>query len=337
MYPRTAGMDHTAVDGSRGEGGGQTVRTALALSCITGRPVSVRHIRHNRRVPGLRPQHVAAARILQQMCGGTMRGDRVGSDTLEFRPGPMRDSVITADVGTAGSVPLVLQAAVPAAWASGARLELTVTGGTDVRWAPTADYTRLVMGAAYSAMGARLHIEVQRRGYYPRGGGRIRARVGRGRLAPAEMTACPSGRISVLCTQHGVDAAEEAASIAGELERAGHACTLEVSDQESAGPGAAVLAYRAGQGFAAGADSLHGKGFGGVAGRLLGCTSTDENLADMLVVPASVAGGLSVFETGRLTRHLETALYVSSTITGCRYGISRTDTGIQVRIRGAAI
>ena len=120
-----------------------------------------------------------------------------------------------------------------------------------------------------------------------------------------------------------------------ELERAGHACTLEVSDQESAGPGAAVLAYRAGRGFAAGAASLHGNGFGGVAGRLLGCASTDENLADMLVVPASVAGGLSVFETGRLTRHLETALYVASTITGCRYGISRTGTGIQVRIRGS--
>ena len=329
-------MDHIAVDGSRGEGGGQTVRTALALSCITGQPVSVRHIRHNRRVPGLRPQHVAAARILQQMCGGTMSGDRVGSDTLEFRPGTMRDSTITADVGTAGSIPLVLQAAVPAAWASGARLDLTVTGGTDVRWAPTADYARLVMGAAYGGMGARLNVEVQRRGYYPRGGGRIRARVGRGRLAPAELTACPSGEISVLCTQHGVDAAEDAASIAGELERAGHACTLEVSDQESPGPGAAVLAYRTGRGFAAGADALYGNGFGGVAGRLLGCASIDENLADMLVVPASVAGGLSVFETGRLTKHLETTLYVSSTITGCRYGISQTGNGIQVRIRGAA-
>lgn len=330
-------MDCIAVDGSRGEGGGQTVRTALALSCITGRPVSVLHIRQGRRVPGLRPQHVAAARILQQMCGGAIAGDKVGSGTLEFRPGPVRDSVITADVGTAGSVPLVLQAAVPAAWASGARLDLAVTGGTDVRWAPTADYIRLVMGAAYGAMGARLDIEVQRRGYYPRGGGRIRARVGRGRLAPADMTARPSGRISVLCTQHGVDAAGGAASISRELEGAGHACTLEVSDQESSGPGAAVLAYRAGRGFATGADALYKNGFGGVAGRLLGHSSTDENLADMLVVPASVAGGLSVFETGRLTKHLETALYVASTITGCRYGISKTTSGIQVRIRGAAV
>lgn len=329
-------MDPVAVDGSRGEGGGQIIRTALALSCITGRPVSLRNIRYNRRIPGLRPQHLAAARILRQMCDGTMKGDRAGSETLEFVPGRMRNSVISADVGTAGSIPLVLQAAVPAAWVAGVRLDLAITGGTDVRWAPTADYIRLVMGAAYARMGARLSVDIQKRGYYPRGGGRIRARVGVGDVIPAKLDAGPEGGISVICTRWKADAEGGAAAIAEELEREGHPCTLEVREQEAPSQGAAVLAYRTGPGFATGADSLYADGFGSdVARRLLDCASVDENLADMLVVPASVADGLSIFEVRRTTKHLETALYVASLMTGCRYGISKTKGGIQVRIQGS--
>ena len=331
-------MDPVAVDGSRGEGGGQIIRTALALSCITGRPVSLRNIRYNRRIPGLRPQHLAAVRILRRMCDGTTNGDRAGSETLEFAPGRMRDSVISANVGTAGSIPLVLQAAVPAAWAAGVRLDLAITGGTDVRWAPTADYIRLVMGAAYAKMGARLSVDVQKRGYYPRGGGRIRARVGVGDVIPAKLDAKPEGGISVICTRWKADVDGGAAAIAEELEREGHPCTLKVCEQEAPSPGAAVLAYRTGPGFATGADSLYADGFGsGVARRLLDCAGVDENLADMLVVPASVADGLSVFEVRRTTKHLETALYVASLMTGCRYGISRTGGGIQVRIQGAGV
>ena len=330
-------MGHIAIDGSRGEGGGQIIRTALALSCITGRSVSLQNIRHNRRMPGLRPQHLAAARILGRMCDAAMRGDMAGSKALEFRPGRMRNSsTISADVGTAGSVPLVLQAAVPAAWAAGVRLDLTITGGTDVRWAPTTDYTRLVMGAAYAKMGAQLSMDMQKRGYYPRGGGRIRVQVGAGDFAPVRLDAKPEGGISVVCTRWGVDA--DGAAIADELEREGHRCTMEVREEEAPSPGAAVLAYRTGAGFATGADSLYADGFGSdVARRLLDCASVDENLADMLVVPASVADGLSIFEVRRITKHLETALYVASLMTGCRYGISKTEGGMQVRIRGAGI
>ena len=329
-------MRPIAIDGSRGEGGGQIIRTALALSCITGKPVSLQKIRYNRRVRGLRPQHLAAARILARMCDAAMRGDGVGSCALEFRPDTMRNSVISADVGTAGSIPLVLQAAVPAAWAAGVRLDLAITGGTDVRWAPTADYTRLVMGAAYARMGARLSVDILKRGYYPRGGGRVRVQMEAGGFAPVRLDAKPEGGISVVCTRRGVDV--DGAAIADELEREGHRCTLKMYEEEAPSPGATVLAYRTGAGFATGVDSLYESGFdSGVARRLLDCASVDENLADMLVVPASVADGLSIFEVRRTTKHLETALYVASLMTGCRYGISRTEGGIQVRIRGAGI
>lgn len=336
-YPVPQCMDYMVVDGSQGEGGGQIVRTAMAISCITGQPIVVQHIRQGRRVPGLKPQHLAVIHILQRMCGGTVRGARIGSDTLEFCPGIMRDSAIYTDVGTAGNIPLILQAVVPAAWASGVRLDLDITGGTDTRWAPTADYASRVMGAAYRSMGADLHMEVERRGYYPRGGGRIRTRIGHGCLLPADLTAEPTGEISIRCTKHGVDAAGPAAAIAEVVTQAGHSCTLDILDQKAVDHGAAILAYRTGTGFAAGTDSLYADGFSPIAYRLLECTSVDENLADMLVVPASVADGTSVFVVRRTTKHLETALYVASLITGCEYDMASTDGGVLVSIRGAAI
>ena len=326
---------YTSVDGSRGEGGGQVIRTALALSCITGKSVSIRNIRHKRRVRGLRPQHVTAARILGRMCDGSINGDSVGSDTLEFTPGSMRDSTISVDVGTAGSIPLILQAAIPAAWTSGVRLDLAVTGGTDVRWSPTADYTETVMCGAYRMMGAAISFDVQRRGYYPRGGGRIRVRVERGSLSPARFTGRPDGVISVRCTQHEMDASGAVDAIAARLERAGHPHTTHIHDEEAATPGAAVLLSRMGDDHIGGTDSLYTDGFDqNITERLLDCTGVDENLADMLVIPASVAEGPSIFEVGHITKHLETALYVSSLITGCKYGISRVGHRIQVKIQG---
>lgn len=328
------------LDGSRGEGGGQIVRTALALSCITGRPVEMDRIRHNRRIPGLRAQHLAACRVLRDMCGARMEGCRAGSTRIRFLPGHMLDAAtISEKIPTAGSVPLVLQAAVPACWAAGGRLDLTVTGGTDVRWAPTADYTRYVLGAAYSAMGIRMSIEVSSRGYYPKGGGRIRVVVEPSRLRPASFTRPYGGEIWLFCTFSGIDkgdVVDGVESVAGRFREAGRKCRIDIRKEYSVGSGAAMLAFGSGPGFVAGADSLYDRGFDSeMADGLVRAIGVDDHLADMLVVPASVAKGTSVFRVGRITRHLETALYVASSITGCRYGASQVDGGFEVRIEGA--
>lgn len=331
-------MDCIVLDGSRGEGGGQTVRTALALSCITGRPVEVERIRHNRKTPGLRPQHLAACRILQRMCGGRMEGGVVGSTRIRFLPGPVQDAAISESVGTAGSIPLVLQAAVPACWATGRHLELTVTGGTDVRWAPTANYVKHVLGSAYSAMGIRMSMDIARRGYYPRGGGRIRVVVEPSRLSPADLTGRYGGEMEVLCTFSGIDEGEVAGSVESVVERLadkGRRCRVDMQEEESQDPGAAVLVWGRGPGFVAGADSLYDNG---LDSRMADCvcraTGVDANLADMLVVPASVAEGTSVFRVDRITKHLETGLYTASKITGCRYGASKIEGGFEIRVEG---
>lgn len=331
-------MDCIVLDGSRGEGGGQTVRTALALSCITGRPVEVERIRHNRKTPGLRPQHLAACRILQKMCGGRLEGGGVGSTRIRFLPGPVRDAAISESVGTAGSIPLVLQAAIPACWAAGRRLELTVVGGTDVRWAPTADYTRHVLGAAYSTMGIRMSMDVARRGYYPSGGGRVRVVVEPSGLKPAHLTCGYGGEMEVLCTFSGIDEDRISGAlepVVGRLTDRGRRCRVNVRGEESQDPGAAVLVWGSGPGFVAGADSLYDNGFNfRVADSAVCAIGADANLADMLVVPASVAKGTSVFRVNRITKHLETGLYTASKITGCRYGASEVEGGFEIRVEG---
>ena len=331
-------MDCITLDGSRGEGGGQTLRIALALSCITGRPVEVERIRHNRKTPGLRPQHLAACRILQRMCGGRVEGGRVGSTRIRFLPGSVRDATISESVGTAGSIPLVLQAAIPTCWAAGKRLELTVVGGTDVRWAPTADYTKHVLGAAYSTMGIRMSMDITRRGYYPSGGGRIRVVVEPSSLKPADLTCGCGGEVEVLCTFSGIDEGKVSGAlepVVGRLTDKGRRCRVNIRGEESQDPGAAVLVWGSGPGFVAGAGSLYDNGFDSrMADSVVCAVGVDANLADMLVAPASVAKGTSVFRVDRITKHLETGLYMASKITGCRYGASEVEGGFEIRVEG---
>src|SRR5690606_24000370 len=165
------------IDGSYGEGGGQLLRLGCALAAITGEPVRVRNIRARRRPPGLAAQHAAAVRAVALLCGGDVEGAEVGSRELVFRPGRRRGGEFTIDVGTAGSVMLVLQALLPLAITAPAPTELRLIGGTDIRAAPPADYVRFVLLPLLTAMGARVELALVRRGYYPRGAGEVVVRV----------------------------------------------------------------------------------------------------------------------------------------------------------------
>ena len=97
------------IDGSRGEGGGQILRTSLALSLITGRPMTMRNIRANRAKPGLRRQHAACVDAAVKLCGGTVHGGNVDSRYLELSPGAVRGGELAIDIGSAGSTTLVVQ------------------------------------------------------------------------------------------------------------------------------------------------------------------------------------------------------------------------------------
>lgn len=161
------------IDGSFGEGGGQILRTAVSLSAVTGEPVKISNIRANRPNPGMSPQHVTGIEALAEICGGDVDGLFAGSKEITFRPGQLTGGEFEFDVGTAGSVSLVLQSCLLPAIMSKSPMRVSVKGGTDVRWSPPIDYVRLVHLPLLERFGADCDMNVTSRGFYPEGGGDV--------------------------------------------------------------------------------------------------------------------------------------------------------------------
>jgi RNA 3'-terminal phosphate cyclase (ATP) len=182
------------IDGSYGEGGGQVLRTSLALAAITGQTVRIEHIRAARKRPGLRPQHLTAVRAAAAVCGAGLEGAELGSQALTFAPGGSArpgqyvfDVADAAQGGSAGSVGLVLQTVLlPLALAKpdpsndpGQPVEshLILRGGTHVAWAPSVSYLEHVFLPTLGRMGLRAQVELVRWGFYPTGGGEMQVQV----------------------------------------------------------------------------------------------------------------------------------------------------------------
>ena len=172
-----------AIEGSVLEGGGQIIRTAVGLSAITGTPVTINSIRAGRERPGLKAQHIAAVKAVAKICNARCEGLTIGSNRVVFIPGdPVRND-IHIDIGTAGSIPLVIQAWLPVALQVGGTL--TISGGTEVENSPTIDYVQHLHMNFLKQHGADLIMTVIRRGYYPEGGGQVRVEVRKpGELEP---------------------------------------------------------------------------------------------------------------------------------------------------------
>lgn len=165
--------DPIDIDGAEGEGGGQVVRTSLALAMATGRPLRVRRVRARRGRPGLLRQHLTALNAIATVCDGEVRGATLGSKEIELSPGPVRHGERTFAVGSAGSAALVLQTLVTGLLTRPGESRLTLEGGTDNPAAPPSRFLTDVWAPRVRQLGADLHVEVERRGFYPAGGGRL--------------------------------------------------------------------------------------------------------------------------------------------------------------------
>ena len=159
------------IDGSLGEGGGQIVRSSLALSMVTGTPVRLYNIRARRNNPGLARQHLTAVKAARQICGGGVEGAELHSRELTFGPGIVQPGEYTFDVGTAGSTSLVLQTVLPPLMIAAAPSTLRLIGGTHNMLAPPFDYLAEVYLPLVQRMGPRFRAELVRHGFYPAGGG----------------------------------------------------------------------------------------------------------------------------------------------------------------------
>ena len=169
--------DFVEIDGSRGEGGGQVLRTSLSLSAVTGRPVRIEKIRAGREKPGLKRQHLTCVKAVAEICGAKTSEVGVGSMELEFVPGAIKGGEYRFDVGTAGSVTLVAQTVLPVLLKADAPSTVTITGGTHVPFAPIWEFFAETYLPELRRVGARVEAELDTCGFYPAAGGVARLRV----------------------------------------------------------------------------------------------------------------------------------------------------------------
>ncbi|MFH1506181.1 MAG: RNA 3'-terminal phosphate cyclase [archaeon] len=164
------------LDGSFGEGGGAIVRQALALSTLTGLPFTVDKIRAGRPKPGLKPQHLFGIKALQDLCNAHVEGAEIGSTRITYAPREIKAKNLKVDIGTAGSITLLMQSLlIPCIFAKKS-ITIELTGGTDVAWSQPIDYFRNILIPQLKKY-ADITCETKRRGYYPKGGGQVTIRI----------------------------------------------------------------------------------------------------------------------------------------------------------------
>lgn len=167
------------IDGSYGEGGGQILRTALSLSCITGIPVNIINIRKNRKKPGLMPQHLTCVKIMKMLFNAETKGDELNSQSLYFKPNEFMEKDFFYDIGTAGSTSLVLQTILPCLVYYKSNINVTLKGGTHVPMSPIFDYLNEVFKWHLEKLGIFVDFLILDYGFYPKGGGEVRMQIKR--------------------------------------------------------------------------------------------------------------------------------------------------------------
>jgi RNA 3'-terminal phosphate cyclase (ATP) len=177
------------IDGSRGEGGGQILRTSLALSIITGRKLRMKRIRAGRKRPGLQRQHIACVEAAARLCNAHVTPLEVGASELVFTPGPAEGwpTEIHIDIGTAGSTTLVVQTILVPALTATHPIRAVITGGTHNPLAPPFEFLERVFLPPLRAMGADVTLTLEKHGFMPNGGGRVVAQIQPSKLKPIEL------------------------------------------------------------------------------------------------------------------------------------------------------
>ena len=331
-------MDFLKIDGSYGEGGGQILRSAVTLSCITKIPIQIENIRKNRRVPGLRPQHLTAIKLLSKICNAEVQGLNIGSTSIKFFPKNLENNTLSEDIGTAGSISLILQVLIPAVSISKKSLELSIIGGTDVPWSPTSNYTKYVLSEAYSRMGIDFSMEITKRGYYPKGGGLVKVKVyPLKKLKPISLTKRKTKSVKLFCSYSDLSyerIKNEVEQTENILKDADFSIESEIKKEIALNKGCSIIIYSQDSSSITGYDGLIDTTTEISKNFIRSNLGVDNHLSDMLVLPASLIDETSFYRIKEITKHLETNLYVTSKITGCKYGIGKLDDGYEVRIKG---
>ncbi|MFO0877019.1 MAG: RNA 3'-terminal phosphate cyclase [Gemmataceae bacterium] len=308
------------IDGTLGEGGGQILRTSLALSLVTGRPFHLRHIRAKRPKPGLQPQHLQCVLAASRIGNASIRGASLGSTDLVFEPGPVVSGHYQFHIGTAGATGLVLHTIyLPLILSGQGPSEITLTGGTHVKTSPTFPFLAGTWLAYLETMGLKVSLQLDRPGFFPRGGGIVQAFLQPSQRIKAltlgeRQSALVSG-ISAVAGLDGGIARRQARRAQHQLGHAGQRVTI-AEESWDGGPGT-FLQLRVDTGsipavfVALGergkpAEKVADEAVQQVKEYLSSPELVDAHSADQLLLPLALAKGPSEYRTTQITRHLTT-------------------------------
>lgn len=318
------------IDGSQGEGGGQVLRAALTLAGATGQGFLITKIRARRARPGLAPQHVAAVRAAALACGARTGGLFEGSPDVRFEPGAVTGGEFRFEIGTAGATTLVAQTVLPILALAPGASRLEVQGGTHVPRSPSFPYLARHWAAVVARLGLRARHTLARAGFYPRGGGELRAQVEPWTRPGAALVMENRGRLLAvrgesLAAKVKTDVAQrQREAVLSRLWEARRIeADVEVNETAAESPGSFLYLEAE---FEAGRAAFGWLGEKGVRAEILGdraarrllrfledeeASAVDPHLADQLVVPLCLSGGGGRITTTEVTTHLETVAHVA--------------------------
>ena len=342
------------VDGSMGEAGGQILRISLALAGITRSSLQISNIRKKRSTPGLRPQHLHAAHLIEEITEAETEGLEIGSERINFRPRTLKGGSYNVRIGTAGSIALLLQAALPLLVLAPKPSQVTVSGGTDVSWSPSIDYVKYVLAPMLKPLGVNFTVNVIQRGHYPRGGGKVEVSIHPASALMPINLASYSELVEVQGVSHCVRlprhvAQRQAKAAKQHLQECGltnipiniRSETYPPNADPHLGPGSGITLWTIHRGGtrlgsdALGAPRKSAETVGKEAAHQLFTELKEKNvvdhhLADMLIPWMVLASSPSKYLTGALSSHTQTGIKLVELISNWKFDCTPTGKNVLV-------
>jgi RNA 3'-terminal phosphate cyclase (ATP) len=333
------------IDGSLKSGSGTILRLSVAMSGILGQPLHIFNIRKRRQQPGLRPQHLEAVLTAANLCNAAIKGAVLGSQEIWFKPGKIKGGELNAQIGTAGSIPMLIMTILPLCAFAECPVNLhIVKGGTDVRHSPTTNYLRYVLLPVLARMGINASLKVHKYGYYPKGMGEVTLSVKPIKnLSPLKLEKLGNVTdikgVSVCTFLADRRVAERQAREAERLLAAqGYSVSIYVINDFSnpLQKGSSLTLWaETDTGVLLGSDSIGeirkpseivaSEAVEHLVNEIQAQATVDVHLADMLVTYVSLAKGESIYLTRAITDHVKSNLWLASTILGVEFRVEKKD------------
>jgi RNA 3'-phosphate cyclase len=339
------------IDGSQKSGSGTILRLAVALCAIKKEPLHICNIRYNRKQPGLRPQHLESVLTAAKLCNAKIKGAALGSHELWFTPNSIITGEVNAKIETAGSIPMLLLTVLPICSQAKGEIRVHVqNGGTDVRFAPTANYMKHILLPILEKMNFKASLNVSRYGYYPKGNGEATLTTKCcSQLKPLVIedfgTIEKIEGISVCTFLEKQKVAERQAKAATDiLENHGYTTDIRVINDRSnpVQKGSSIVLWaKTSTGAVLGGDAIGERGKSServgkeAAENLLKETNAkatvDVHLADMLIPYIALAKGSSSFIVRKITEHIETNIWLTEKILGTKIDVAKVEDGFRIQ------